>query len=323
MGNGAGKKLWGWYPAGNVWVPIQVDANGKPVVDMSAIKLDDLGDVAVPTPGDQYLLYWDAVTSLWKCRALVDSDIPTPTLKSLLTAQGDIITRDASAPKRLAKGTQNFFLRMGASEPEWVRGYEWGPALTPWQFENYFGNWTTTLTGSGSVVAKDYGLLELATGTTAGSTARGRGMRFGWQSWTYPIEWYFVSNLRAVGTVTGYVWWKWGGQDTAADPTNQCVGWRLDGYDLKGIVHDGTTLTVVNLNFLWNTYEAHGLFLKFVPGDQVYWYVDGVLKGSSSAIPSTTRMSTAYIVFALTNSAVAQNTQMQLNRQGWISSNTG
>ena len=38
--------------------------------------LDDLGDVSVPTPGDQYLLYWDAATSLWKCRALVDGDIP-------------------------------------------------------------------------------------------------------------------------------------------------------------------------------------------------------------------------------------------------------
>jgi hypothetical protein len=74
--DGAGKKLWGYYPTTKTWVPLQVDADGKVKVDLSAVNLDDLGDVSVPTPGDQYLLYWDAATSLWKCRALVDSDIP-------------------------------------------------------------------------------------------------------------------------------------------------------------------------------------------------------------------------------------------------------
>jgi len=39
---GAGKQAWGWYPTGKIWVPIQVDVNGKTVVDMSAIhKLAD------------------------------------------------------------------------------------------------------------------------------------------------------------------------------------------------------------------------------------------------------------------------------------------
>jgi len=74
--DGAGKKLWVYDKTNNVWVPLQSDANGIVKVDLSAVKLDDLGDVSVPTPGDQYLLYWDAATSLWKCRALVDSDIP-------------------------------------------------------------------------------------------------------------------------------------------------------------------------------------------------------------------------------------------------------
>jgi len=31
------KALWGWYPAGNVWVKLQVDATGKLVVDATAI----------------------------------------------------------------------------------------------------------------------------------------------------------------------------------------------------------------------------------------------------------------------------------------------
>jgi len=74
--DGAGKKLWGYYPTDKTWVPLQVDADGKVKVDLSAVKLDDLGDVSVPTPGDQYLLYWDAATSLWKCRVLTAADIP-------------------------------------------------------------------------------------------------------------------------------------------------------------------------------------------------------------------------------------------------------
>jgi hypothetical protein len=39
--------------------------------------------------------------------------------KSLLTARGDIIYRDASAPARLAKGTEGHFLRQGANDPYW------------------------------------------------------------------------------------------------------------------------------------------------------------------------------------------------------------
>jgi hypothetical protein len=67
---GAGKKLWGYYPTTKTWIPLQVDANGKVVVDLSAVKLDDLADVSVATPTDGYILYWDAATSLWKCKAV-------------------------------------------------------------------------------------------------------------------------------------------------------------------------------------------------------------------------------------------------------------
>jgi len=76
--NDAGKQLWGYYKGGArpVWLPIQVDANGKVVVNMSAIKLGDLGDVRVPAPADQNFLYWDDTAGEWTYRPLVDADIP-------------------------------------------------------------------------------------------------------------------------------------------------------------------------------------------------------------------------------------------------------
>jgi len=62
MKDSAGKKLWGWYPAGKVWLPIQVDINGKPVVDMSAINLDDLADVSGFGAVEGDMLYFDQVS---------------------------------------------------------------------------------------------------------------------------------------------------------------------------------------------------------------------------------------------------------------------
>jgi len=73
---GAGKLLWGYHKATDTWIPLQVDINGKVVVDMSAIKLGDLADVSVAAPADDDLFYYDQATGLWKSRKLVDADIP-------------------------------------------------------------------------------------------------------------------------------------------------------------------------------------------------------------------------------------------------------
>lgn len=72
---GAGKELWGYYPTTKVWVPLQVDENGKVVVDMSAINLDALGDTDVASPTDGNVLYWDDATSKWKDKAPWNPDI--------------------------------------------------------------------------------------------------------------------------------------------------------------------------------------------------------------------------------------------------------
>lgn len=244
--------------------------------------------------------------------------------KSLLTTRGDTMFRGAAIPERLAKGTQNFFLRMGANDPEWVRGYEWGMDMRTWQWELAFHNWTTTLTGSGSVVAKNYGIIRLATGATANSTARGKGCRFGWINWLdQQLEWFSHLYSRIGNVATAKIWFKMMDTDVAGDPTGQCVGWRLDNTALKGIVHDGVNLTVVDLNVTVAIYGSKDLFLKFVPGDKVYWYVDGVLKGSSAAIPSTTRAAEVYVVASITNGATATNVEFEMWRQGWIALGTG
>lgn len=67
----------GYYAAGPSYLPLAVDSAGKLQLALASLaRLDDIDDVDVPTPTNQYLLYWDATAAKWKCKALVDADIP-------------------------------------------------------------------------------------------------------------------------------------------------------------------------------------------------------------------------------------------------------
>lgn len=68
--------VWGWCPETNAYVKLRLDSDGSIHVVGYVDELDDIGDVYVPTPTDEYLLYWDAPNSRWACRALVAADIP-------------------------------------------------------------------------------------------------------------------------------------------------------------------------------------------------------------------------------------------------------
>lgn len=102
----------------------QYQYNGTAWIDVTAAAIDelnDIGDVNAPTPSDQQGIEWDEATSKWILAYFIRH--------GLLTARGDIITRSATVPKRLALGTEGHYLKAGASEPEWaapVAGYTEG-----------------------------------------------------------------------------------------------------------------------------------------------------------------------------------------------------
>jgi len=115
--NGAGKKLWGYYPPTDTWIPLQVDANGRAVADMSGVSLGDLGDTWLPAPGDQYFLYWDNAAGKWDCRILVDADIPAS------------IARDAEVDAKIAAITGRFYA-LDAAYCIW-RAWDYKVSSTP------------------------------------------------------------------------------------------------------------------------------------------------------------------------------------------------
>jgi len=97
----AGVFLWGWDSTSEKWIPVEVDASGNLKVDLSAVDLDDIGDVNVPTPTDGDVLYWDDAAGKWQDKAIVvpsdlddldDVNVPTPT-------DGDVLYWDDAAGK--------------------------------------------------------------------------------------------------------------------------------------------------------------------------------------------------------------------------------
>jgi len=66
----AGEQMWGWYPAGNKWVKLQVDEDGSIHIVGYVDKLDDIGDVNVPAPGDGEVLYWDNAAGKWQTKTI-------------------------------------------------------------------------------------------------------------------------------------------------------------------------------------------------------------------------------------------------------------
>lgn len=84
------------YQVGSLAEPATDEALRKGNKDITNAEVDDEAEIAITK--------------------LVDTYLP----EKLLTARGDLLTRDADHPKRLAKGTAGHFLKQGANEPEWA-----------------------------------------------------------------------------------------------------------------------------------------------------------------------------------------------------------
>lgn len=71
-----GAYMWAWSDDDNKFIKVKVDSEGRFRTVNEVDTLDNIGDVHVPEPTDEYFLYWDAPNLRWACRALVADDIP-------------------------------------------------------------------------------------------------------------------------------------------------------------------------------------------------------------------------------------------------------
>ena len=61
-----GDMLYAWDDTNKVWVKIKTDSQGRLYTVAVIDELDDIGDVNVPTPTDDDLLYWDEAAGMWQ-----------------------------------------------------------------------------------------------------------------------------------------------------------------------------------------------------------------------------------------------------------------
>jgi hypothetical protein len=160
-----------------------------------------------------------------------------------------------------------------------------------WQDLPLVGGWTTTVTGSGSV---GFGVkrMTVLTGTTAGSTALARTsnnnlLRINdgfYINWANRI---IIHGVFVFSAGNGYARLVLG-KDPAAgigNPVNKSVGFLCDGNALKGLVHNGTSLTIIDLATTVTTDYAVAITVVSANGN-VEWFMNGVSKGSTVAGPS-------------------------------------
>ena len=236
------------------------------------------------------------------------------TATGILTTQGDILVRGGAAPERLAIGDPRFFLTVDADSTglEWRRAFPFG---VPSEVGIQFFHWTTTLTGTGVEVSKGYGLLSMHTGVTAGATARSSGYGFGWLIWSdFRLVWRVAIYFDAPSANSKR--WIKVDTDTSGDPTGESIGFRIDGTAIKGIVHDGTDLHVIDLATVYS--DANSLFEIRYDGTTVYWYVANVLKGQSTDIPSALRMVNHYLVVNVINGTDNTVNGFRVNAHHWV-----
>jgi len=103
----------GQVTGGGAYKPFELDANGRLLITLSNLaKLNDIDDVYVPTPTDEYLLYWDDPNSRWACRALVAADIPNISAAKLTS--GELLIARLKASIKTA--TITFIIDGGGAE---------------------------------------------------------------------------------------------------------------------------------------------------------------------------------------------------------------
>ncbi len=95
---GAGKLLWGYHPATKTWLPLQVDANGKVIVDMSAIlegnyttwTIQAIYDTDVAFSGNDTLAVRNNGNILWHDQNVYSLYIISPDAVVLATIDGEM-----------------------------------------------------------------------------------------------------------------------------------------------------------------------------------------------------------------------------------------
>lgn len=179
-----------------------------------------------------------------------------------------------------------------------------------------FTNWETHFTNTGEA-SRNAHRLRIGTGGTADSIATGYCSVFNAIDSATPVGYGFFDIDVTIGWVIGMEgdvatsksYLVYGLQYTASDPTLKSFGFRIDNLAVKGIVHNGTSLTVVDLSTTMTQSSVFRLKAVFTAGNKIEWFINGVSKGESINIPSGTFETSCYKLSAQTTNGATANSK--------------
>lgn len=178
----------------------------------------------------------------------------------------------------------------------------------------YFTPWSAAIVGTGSTW-QGYFRVRAYTGATTLSTAANYILMYrkGRYNFNYGKNFVFeaIYSHSATSGANGKSYLKIDANNGPVDPANLAVGFRVDNNALKGIVHNGTSLTVVDLSTTLTSTPVK-LLMKYTAGSKIEWFVNGVQVGESALIPSGSLSS--YITLAVMNGADTADQQAIVGR---------
>lgn len=303
----------GYYPTGGTYHPFQVDSAGKLLITLSNLAhLNDIDDVNVPAPTDNYLLYWDEAAGKWQAKAIPSgawADItgkPTsPSLEEMATeheadgTHGDITPTSCTlidAHKDLTTGIHGVGARYIAETTvenvdlaAHLARHEFGggdvlsiPKVLAqsigfgcdWQTSDA---WTAAHSGTGGVT---YALMgtELFTGATQNSIGKiYAGNPF--YPWGVSAGFYWKLLVGGDGFTNCEAWMALV-QGTTPAPTTKHIGWFIEDGEIWASNANGTTQTKTDTGIsIATAWSGAALFWENV-GGAVKFYVNGVLKAT-------------------------------------------
>jgi len=213
----------------------------------------------------------------------------------------------------LVKGNQYELLSVGASTLEYgdsealahlMRMANTAPLPTA-------AGWSEAVTGSGSSAQQPTRLL-VATGTTAGSTARlltsgygwGRGMVNAVVNWDKKLYILFTWSLGGTDSDTDrWIQIQDGAGTIIGDLDVMGMGVFADNLVLYGESY-GSGRAALTLNTTATVDLHYDIAIILYPGSKIEWYVNGVLKATQSTganIPSGTGVASSWIIASIKN----------------------
>ncbi len=178
-----------------------------------------------------------------------------------------------------------------------------------------FSNFTASKVGSGSNIKTCF-RLKLATGTTINSNAIAylKYYNYGNAEFSFDESFrliFFITQISGVLNANTFL--KVDNDINPVNPSSKAIGFKLNGYKLFGIIHNGTSLQEIDLTKNLNANGKFKLEIKFFMYSKIEFYVNDVKRGESQNIPNSS-MTNSNISVSVANNAVASNQEIAVGK---------